>query len=94
VQVQLILILLVALALIMVTVQNPNPVSLQFLSWQAHQIPLIIIMLISLLGGVVIASLLSVRKQSRLKGRIRQLEDQLDELRKSPPGPHEDRLDR
>ena len=61
--------------------------------WQRMTVLLVVVIGVALLGGVVIASLLSVRKQSRLKGRIRQLEDQLDELRKSPPGPHEDRLD-
>jgi hypothetical protein len=31
---QLIIILLVALVLVLMTVQNPNPVSVQFLSWE------------------------------------------------------------
>ena len=52
---QLIIIVLVALMLILMTVQNPNPVSVQFLSWEAQQVPLIIIILTSLLVGIIIS---------------------------------------
>ena len=83
-QSQLIIILLVALALILVTVQNPNPVALQFLSWEAQQVPLIIVILISLLVGMVISTVLSLIKQSKLKERIRRLQSQLDQLQSSP----------
>jgi len=83
-QMQLIVILLVALILLLVTVQNPNPVSLQFLSWQAQQVPLIIVILISLLIGAIISSILGLIKQSRLKQTIRRLQEEIEEL-KSPP---------
>ena len=78
---QLIIILLVALVLILMTVQNPNPVSVQFLSWQAQQVPVIIIILISLLAGVIISSVLSLIKQSKLKDKIRQLQREIDKLK-------------
>ncbi|HUV40675.1 MAG TPA: LapA family protein [Sedimentisphaerales bacterium] len=80
-QKQLIIILLVALALILVTIQNPNPVSLQFLSWQAQQVPLIIIILLSLLVGMVISSVLGLVKQSKMKETIRRMEREIDELK-------------
>lgn len=80
-QAQLILILLVALALILVTLQNPNPVSLQFLSWEARQVPLIVIMLVSLLAGAVLASVLGLLKQAKLKDQIRSLQEEIDELK-------------
>jgi uncharacterized integral membrane protein len=83
-QMQLIVILLVALILLLVTVQNPNPVSLQFLSWQAQQVPLIIVILISLLIGAIISSILGLIKQSRLKQTIHRLQEEIEEL-KSPP---------
>ncbi len=88
---QLIIILLVALVLILMTVQNPNPVSVQFLSWEAQQVPLIIIILISLLAGVIISSVLGLIKQSKLKDKIRQLQREIEEL-KYPPvvSPDED----
>ena len=88
---QLIIILLVALVLILMTVQNPNPVSVQFLSWEAQQVPLIIIILNSLLVGIIISSVLSLVKQSKLKDKIRRLQREIEEL-KYPPvvSPEED----
>jgi len=89
---QLIIMLLVALVLILMTVQNPNPVSLQFLSWQTQQVPIIIIILISALAGVVISAVLGLIKQSKLKGKIRQLQREIEDL-KYPPvvSPEEDK---
>ncbi len=88
---QLIIILLVALVLVLMTVQNPNPVSVQFLSWEAQQVPLIIIILISLLAGVIVSSVLGLIKQSKLKDKIRRLQREIEEL-KYPPvvSPDED----
>ena len=88
---QLIIIVLVALMLILMTVQNPNPVSVQFLSWEAQQVPLIIIILTSLLVGIIISSVLSLVKQSKLKDKIRRLQREIEEL-KYPPvvSPDED----
>ncbi len=88
---QLIIILLVALVLVLMTVQNPNPVSVQFLSWEAQQVPVIIIILISLLAGVIISTVLGLIKQSKLKDKIRQLQREIEEL-KYPPvvSPDED----
>jgi len=88
---QLIIILLIALVLVLMTVQNPNPVSVQFLSWEAQQVPVIIIILISLLAGVIISSVLGLIKQSKLKDKIRRLQREIEEL-KYPPvvSPDED----
>ena len=88
---QLIIILLVALVLVVMTVQNPNPVSVQFLSWEAQQVPVIIIILISLLAGVIISSVLGLIKQSKLKDKIRRLQREIEDL-KYPPvvSPDED----
>jgi len=89
---QLIIILLVALVLILMTIQNPNPVSVQFLSWEATQVPVIIVILISLLSGVIISSVLSLVKQSKLKDKIRRLQREIEDL-KYPPvvSPDEDK---
>ncbi len=88
---QLIIILLVASVLILMTVQNPNPVSVQFLSWEAQQVPVIIIILISLLAGVIISTVLGLIKQSKLKDKVRRLQREIEEL-KYPPvvSPDED----
>jgi uncharacterized integral membrane protein len=66
------------------TIQNPNPVSVQFLSWQAQQVPVIIVILISLLAGVIISSFFGLIKQSKLKDKIRRLENEIEDL-KYPP---------
>ncbi|MHC4114384.1 MAG: LapA family protein [Planctomycetota bacterium] len=86
---QLIIILLVALALILMTVQNPNPVSVQFLSWQAKQVPVIIVILISLLVGVIISTFLGLMKQSKLKDKIRRLEQEIEDLEYPPVAPED-----
>ena len=92
-QAQLILILLVALVLILVTLQNPNPVSVQFLSWEARQVPMIIIMLISLLLGVIVSSVLGLLKRSKLKEKIRHLESEIEELRHPSAASHDEHLE-
>jgi uncharacterized integral membrane protein len=84
---QLIIILLVALALILMTVQNPNPVSVQFLSWQAQQVPVIIVIIISLLAGVIISTFLGLMKQSKLKDKIHRLEQEIEDLKYPPVVP-------
>jgi uncharacterized integral membrane protein len=84
---QLIIILLVALVLVLMTVQNPNPVSVQFLSWEAQQVPVIIIILISLLAGVIITSILGLIKQSKLKDKIRRLQREIEDLKYPPVVP-------
>ena len=80
-QFQLIVILLVALVLILLTVQNPNHVALQFLSWDAESVPLIVVILISLMAGIIMSSILSLLKQAKLKGKIRSLQREIDELK-------------
>ncbi len=87
---QLVIILLVALVLILLTVQNPNPVPLQFLSWETQQVPLIIVILISLLVGIIISSVLGLVKQSKLKERIRRLEREMEELKEPPVVSHDE----
>ncbi len=89
---QLIVMLLVALLLILVTVQNPNPVSLQFLSWEAPQVPQIIVILISLMAGVIVSSVLSLKTQWKLKERVRRLTDELEDLKNPPSASEEDEV--
>lgn len=80
----LIVTLLVALVLVVLTVQNPNPVSVQFLSWEAQQVPVIVIVLISLSSGVIISSVLGLIKQSKLKNKIRQQQRVIEDLKQPP----------
>lgn len=90
---QLVIILLVALVLILLTVQNPNPVPMQFLSWEMQQVPLIVIILLSLLVGIVISSILGLIKQSKLKEKIRRLEREIEELKQPPVVSHDETLE-
>jgi len=90
---QLIVIMLVAVLLILMTVQNPNPVSLQFLSWQTRGIPQIVIILVSLLGGVMLATIMNLSKQSKLKERIRRLEGQIDQSEEYGAIPPDDEIE-
>jgi len=92
-QFQLIVILLVALVLILLTVQNPNPVTLQFLSWDAESVPLIVVILISLMAGIIMSSILSLLKQAKLKDKIRSLQRDLEDL-KSPPLVSEEEIEK
>ena len=78
-RIQLIVMLLVAVVLVLMTVQNPNPVRLQFLSWQSHGIPQIIVILVSGLAGVILSMTLGLAKQSKLKETIRRLEEEIDQ---------------
>ena len=90
---QLVILLLVALVLILVTAQNPNPVPLQFLSWQARQVPLIIIILVSLLVGMIVSAFIALINQFKLKERIHRLERDLEEAKQSLPASHEENLE-
>jgi len=92
-QFQLIVILLVALVLILLTVQNPNPVTLQFLSWDAESVPLIVVILISLMAGIIMSSILSLVKQAKLKEKIRSLQRDLEDM-KSPPLVSEEEIEK
>ena len=92
-QLQLILILVVSLILILLTVQNPNPVRLQFLSWESDQVPLIVVMLTSLLGGLIISSVLGIFKQSKLKEQISQLQREIEDLKYAEPVSDEEELE-
>ena len=78
-RIQLIVMLLIAVVLVLMTVQNPNPVSLQFLSWQTRGIPQIVVILVSLLAGAILSTVLGMAKQSKLKERIRRLEEEIDQ---------------
>ena len=76
---QLIVMLLVAVVLVLMTIQNPNPVPLQFLSWQSRGIPQIVVILVSLLAGAILSTVLGMAKQSKLKERIRRLEEEIEQ---------------
>jgi len=83
-QMQLLFILVMALMLIVFTFQNPYPVQMRFMGWQSGQIPLIMVIVISMIVGVVVSLILGLKQAKELKKTIRQLRSELDEL-KVPP---------
>jgi uncharacterized integral membrane protein len=79
----IIIYLLMALLGSMATIfalQNRDPVEIWFLTWSVTGMPLALVILLSLLLGVVIASLSGVVKVLKLRYRIRQLEAQVSQL--------------
>ena len=80
-------------------IQNPTRVAVSFLVWQTGGMPLSLVILLSALAGIVLASVAGLTQQIRLRLRIRQLEGRLAKLaaaapesptaivRRSDPGP-------
>jgi uncharacterized integral membrane protein len=60
--------------------QNRDPVEIWFLVWAVKGMPLALVILLSLLLGVVFASLSGLVKIMKLKFRVRQLENQVAQL--------------
>ena len=60
--------------------QNRDPVEIWFLLWAVKGMPLALVILLSLMVGVVFASLSGLVKVMKLKFRVRQLETQVAQL--------------
>jgi uncharacterized integral membrane protein len=69
--------------------QNSGTVDISFLHWSVKGMPVALVILLSLLLGIVIASLSGVMKILKLRYRIRQLEAQVSQLiaAQTPPPP-------
>ena len=67
--------------------------TLQFLSWDAESVPLIVVILISLMAGIIMSSILSLLKQAKLKEKIRSLQREIEDL-KSPPLVSEEEIEK
>lgn len=68
--------------------QNRDPVEIWFLTWSVQGMPLALVILLSLLLGIVFASLSGVVKVLKLRYRVRQLEAQVSQLiAAQPPSP-------
>ena len=66
------------------------PVEIWFLNWGVQGMPLALVILLSLLLGIVFASLSGLVKILKLRFRIRQLENQVAQLTTAqtvPPSP-------
>jgi uncharacterized integral membrane protein len=65
--------------------QNRDPVKISFLTWSIEGMPVALVILLSLLLGVVLASLSGLVKVLRMRYRIRQLESQVNQLIAAQP---------
>ena len=70
--------------------QNIDPVVIRFLGWRIEGAPLSLVILLSIIAGVVFASLLGVVRQWKMRSRIRQLETRLAQAQPTPEPPRAD----
>ena len=77
---------LIGAAAAVFALQNVDPVVIRFLGWRIEGAPLAMVIMLSVLGGVVITSLVGMVRQWRLRAKIRQLEHRLAQM-PSPPAP-------
>ena len=68
---------LVGAACAVFALQNMDPVVIRFLGWRVEGMPLALVILLSVLGGLVFASCVGLLRHWKLRSRIRQLEAQL-----------------
>ena len=80
---------LVGSAATLFAAQNIDPVVIRFLVWRIEGMPLALVILLSLLVGVIFASLSGAVRHWRLRSRVRQLEAQVAQLTaaRSPQDP-------
>ena len=76
---------LVGAAAVAFAVQNPTSVAVSFLVWQSGGMPLSLVIVLSALAGIVLASVAGLAQQIRLRLRIRQLEARLAKLTAAGP---------
>ena len=68
--------------------QNMDPVVIRFIGWRIEGMPLALVILLSVLGGLIFASCAGLLRHWKLRSRIRQLEAQLaTQERPSAPNP-------
>jgi uncharacterized integral membrane protein len=70
------LVALIGAAIAMFAIQNIDPVPIRFLVWKRES-PLSLVVLLSILIGIVVASLIGLVRHWKLRAKIRQLEQQL-----------------
>ena len=68
---------LVGAACAVFALQNMDPVVIRFLGWRVEGMPLALVILLSVLGGLIFASCVALLRHLKLRSRIRKLEAQL-----------------
>lgn len=69
--------LLIAVVAVIFAFENPDPVNVEFLTLRSREIPLALVILVSMLVGVIVGSLFSVPSRLRSRSRIKKLERQI-----------------
>ena len=87
-----VLMALVGAAAAVFALQNIDPVVIRFLGWRIEGAPLALVIMVSVVGGIVLTSLVGIVQQWKLRSRIRQLEQRLAQSpmpmpRTEPPSP-------
>ena len=70
------LVALIGAAIAMFAIQNIDPVPIRFLVWKRES-PLSLMVLLSILIGIVVASLIGLVRHWKLRAKIRQLEQRV-----------------
>lgn len=91
-KIQLIIILVMSLLLVVFTFQNPYPVQMKFMGWQSGQVPVIIIVIISMLAGVFVSMFMGLKQTSDLKKIIRRQKKEIDDLKTIPQNMEGDKI--
>ena len=73
-----ILLILVGAACAVFALQNMDPVVIRFVTWRVEGMPLGFVILLSLMGGLIFASVIGLIRHWKLRSRIRQLEAKLE----------------
>ena len=68
---------LVGAACAVFALQNLDPVVIRFLGWRVEGMPLALVILLSVLGGLVFASCVGFLRYWKLRSRLRQAEARL-----------------
>ena len=71
------LLVLVGAACAVFALQNMDPVVIRFVTWRVEGMPLGLVILLSILGGVIFASGVSLIRHWKQRSKIRQLEARL-----------------
>lgn len=77
-ELKIIFLFILVLFFVVLGIQNPKPITMDFVGWHSPEVPLVFIIIISIIVGMVIASLIGFFRQFRLSREIKRLEDLID----------------
>ncbi len=81
-QLYLIVALLFALFVAAFAVQNATVVGIRFLFWEIHEVPLSLVILVSVAAGAIIVFVMGAFRQLRTSMQVRELTARVNELKR------------